>query len=180
METWKEIQGTNGKLYVSDEGRIKSFLRDGKDGHILACTKDKKGYLRLRVTLERKKQSYKVHRLVAEAFLPNPMGKTQVNHKDGNKENNAVYNLEWSNNAENAQHAIETGLWNNVFDASRRVNEARKTPIIARDAITGKEKRFESVSAAERYFNNRHISDVLNGKREKAAGHYFRRGVVQQ
>lgn len=180
MERWKEIPNTNGKLWISEQGQIKSFLRDAENGYILKAIHDKKGYQRIRVTIGRKKLSYKVHRLVADAFIPNPESKTQVNHKDGNKDNNTVNNLEWSNNLENAHHAMNAGLWNNVYEASRKSNEARKTPIISKDAITGKEIRFESVSAAERYFNSRHISDVLNGKREKAAGQYFRREVVGQ
>ena len=66
MEQWKEIEGTGGKILVSNQGRIKSLLRDGR---ILKATPDKKGYLRLRVTLDRKKYVYKVHRLVARHSL---------------------------------------------------------------------------------------------------------------
>lgn len=178
MEMWKEIPNTNGKLFVSSYGRIKSFLRDASNGAILKQTPDKKGYCRIRVTIDREKRSYKVHRLVAEAFLPKREGAEQVNHLDGNKANNSVANLEWVTNAENALHAMKNDLWGNVLLASQRANEKRKTPIVARSAKTGNVLRFESVSAAERYFNSRHISDVLNGKREKAAGHYFSREVV--
>lgn len=180
MEMWKEIPNTNGKLFVSSYGRIKSFLRDATNGSILKQTPDKKGYCRIRVTIEREKRSYKVHRLVAEAFLPKREGAEQVNHLDGNKANNSVANLEWVTNAENALHAMKNDLWGNVLLASQRTNEKRKTPIVARSAKTGNVLRFESVSAAERYFNSRHISDVLNGKREKAAGHYFSREVVER
>lgn len=176
METWKEIPGTNGRLAVSDRGRVKSFLRNKQEGAILKATTDKKGYLRLRVTLDREKLSYKVHRLVAEAFVPNPGCKPQVNHKDGNKKNNSADNLEWVTNAENASHAMGRGLWDGVLEASRKVNQARMTPVVAENAKTGETIAFESVSAAERHFNSRHVSDVLNGKREKAAGCYFRRG----
>lgn len=175
MEVWKVIPNTKGKIWVSNEGRMRSFLRDDR---ILKATPDKKGYLRVRVTIDRKKYSYKVHREVAKAFLPEQKGKPQVNHKDGNKSNNAVSNLEWVNNLENARHAIENGLWGNVFEASRRTCERLRTPIIAIDIKTGQERRFNSVCEAERYFNSRHISDVLNGKRNAAAGHRFQREVV--
>lgn len=178
MEIWKDIPNTNGKLQVSSHGRVRSYLRDKDEGAILKTCADKKGYLRLRVTLEREKRCYKVHRLVADAFLDNPDGKTQVNHIDGDKTNNFVGNLEWATNAENAHHAIDAGLWGNVFCASARTNEARKLPIVAINAETGEQMLFDSVAAAERHFNSRHISDVLNGKRSKAAGHYFRKRVV--
>ena len=178
MELWKDIPDTNGKLQVSSYGRIRSYMRDRENGSILKTVADRKGYLRLRVTVERDKRCYKVHRLVADAFLDNPEGKTQVNHIDGDKTNNCIDNLEWVTNTENAHHAIEAGLWSNVFEASARVNEARKIPIIAINAETGEQLLFNSISEAERHFNSRHISDVLNGKREKAAGHYFRKRVV--
>lgn len=175
MEIWKEVPETNGKIFVSNKGRMRSLLRDDR---ILKATPDKKGYLRVCVTLNRVKRSYKVHREVAKAFLPLQDGKPQVNHIDGNKENNAVTNLEWVDNFGNAQHAIKTGLWRNVFEASRRTNEGRKTPIIAIDIKTGQQRRFQSVSEAERFFNSRHISDVLKGKRNAAAGQRFMREVI--
>lgn len=178
MEQWKAIPDTEEKLYISNHGRVKSYLRNKIDGYILTPTKDAKGYLRLRVTLKGKKISYKIHRIVAEAFIPNPLKKQQVNHVDGNKANNTIANLEWCSNMENSQHAINNGLWQNVFAASARTNESRKTAVIATDIRSGAETAFESVSAAERYYNNRHISDVLNGKRHQAAGQLFRREVM--
>lgn len=172
MENWRAVEGTDGMIEISDLGRIRSNLRDGR---ILKPTEDKKGYLRIKITLNRVHHSYKVHRMVAEAFIPNPEGKAQVNHKDGNKKNNAVSNLEWVSNAENMRHAYENGL--NRYHPEE--NNRRKTPVVAVNAKTGEKLRFESVSDAERYFNSRHISDVLKGKRDKAAGHFFyREGVV--
>lgn len=172
MEKWKVVAGTDGAIEVSTLGRVKSNLRDGR---ILKQQKDKKGYCRLRVTINQQKHSYKVHRLVATAFIPNPNGLSQVNHIDGDKENNAVSNLEWVSNEENAHHAVSHGLWANVFAASRNANESRKTAVISINS-SGERKRFESISDAERYYNSRHISDVINGKRSHAAGCRFERG----
>ena len=62
------------------------------------------------LSVEIKGKMYSVHRIVALAFLPNPMAKEQVNHKDGNKQNNHLSNLEWSTNSENQRHARENGL----------------------------------------------------------------------
>lgn len=172
MEHWRTIPDTKGMLEVSDAGRVRSNLRDGR---ILKDAVSNKGYHKVRVTLERVKRTFTVHREVAKAFIPNPNGYEQVNHIDGNKDNNRAENLEWCTNTQNCKHAIENGLWENVFSASRSVNESRKTPIQSKDAVTGEIRTFESVSEAERFFNTRHISDVLKGKREKAAGQYFER-----
>ena len=90
MEIWKAVEGTNGRLEVSNRGRVKSNLRDGR---ILKQQTDNKGYKRVRVTLDGVKRGYKVHRLVATAFVPNPNGLPQVNHIDGNKDNNDVANV---------------------------------------------------------------------------------------
>lgn len=175
MEQWACVPGTGGKIYVSNEGRVKSFLREMENGRILAQSPDRKGYMRVRVTIGGIKQTHKVHRLVASAFVKRlSEQQTFVNHMDGNKKNNRSDNLEWVTALENAHHAISTGLWENNFMAAKKENERRQRPIVATCATTGKQKYFKSVSDAERFFNSRHISDVLNGKREKAAGHYFR------
>ena len=170
MEHWKVVEGTYGALEVSDLGRVKSNLRDGR---ILKTVPDKKGYQRLRMTIKREKYSFKLHRLVAEAFVPNPENKPQVNHIDGNKNNNRADNLEWVSNRENAHHAIENGLWDGVFNASLKTNEARKKPIIAVSIKTGERLNFGSIGDAERALGTRHITDVLKGKRRQAKGYVF-------
>ena len=172
MERWKPIPGTDGMFEVSDKGRVRSNLRDGR---ILKPGKTRKGYHKIHATLNRKRIIITVHREVAKAFVDNPNGFPQVNHIDGNKDNNAASNLEWCTNLENSRHAIENGLWGNVFAASKRTTDARKTPIMSKDIVTGEERIFQSISEAEKYFNTRHICDVLKGKREKAAGQRFSR-----
>ena len=171
MEIWKPIVGTKGFVEVSNEGRVRSLLRG--EPRILKTQVDNKGYHRIRVTIEREKMSYKVHREVAKAFIHNPDNLPQVNHKDGNKSNNAVDNLEWISNRDNAHHAIENGLWENVFEGSRRENESRKRPVIGY-FTPDISRRFESVSEAERFVGSRHISDVLKGKRSHVKGWSFR------
>lgn len=171
MEIWKPIVGTKGFIEVSNEGRVRSLLRG--EPRVLKTQVDNKGYHRIRVTIEREKMSYKVHREVAKAFMPNPENLPQVNHKDGNKSNNAVDNLEWITNIGNAHHAIENGLWKNVFEGSRKENESRKRPVIG--YFTPEvSRRFESVSEAERYIGSRHITDVLKGKRSHVKGWTFK------
>lgn len=170
MERWREVADTGGKILVSDQGRVKSLLRDER---ILKTQTDKKGYSRIRITIDRQKRSYKVHRLVAQAFIPNPDGKAQVNHKDGDKSNNAVENLEWNSSKENCNHAIKSGLWDSVTEGARRENERRKKAVVATKISTQETIRFESVRAAEKYVGSRHVTDVLKGKRTKTKGYQF-------
>ena len=168
MEIWRTIDGTDGKLQVSSEGRIRSLMRDGRI--LKACT-DQKGYLRIRATVNRQKLSLKVHREVAKAFIPNPEEKSQVNHINGIKTDNRVENLEWNTNKENAHHAISHGLWDSVRRKAREANiKQRKAVIATRGTET---KRFESVRQAEAFFGSRHISDVLKGKRKHVKGWSF-------
>ena len=131
----------------------------------------KKGYHRLEVTTIYGRKHFFVHRLVAKAFIPNPENKPQVNHINGNKNDNSVENLEWCTNYENAHHAIDKGLWQNVFKASQKTNESRKIKCKAVNKSTGEVIYFNSISEAERYFNDRHICDVLKGKRNTVHGY---------
>jgi uncharacterized protein (UPF0147 family) len=173
MEEWRPIEGTNGLILVSNEGRVGSMLRG--TFRELKTQVDKKGYRRLRITLDRKKMSLKVHREVAKAFIDNPHNLPQVNHIDGDKSNNAVSNLEWVSNSDNCKHAIRTGLWETVIAGAKKENDSRKIPIIAfKEDDRSVVLNFESVSEAERVFNSRHICDVLKGKRSKCKGFAFR------
>ena len=170
MEIWKAIPNTNDKILVSNYGRIKSLLRDER---ILKIQLDNKGYERIRITINRHKLSLKVHREVAKAFIDNPNNLPQVNHKDGNKTNNYYTNLEWITNIDNARHAIENNLWENVFKASRETNEKRKKPVIATNIHSGETIYFSSINEAERHLNTQHIYDIIKGKRMQAKGYTF-------
>lgn len=93
MEEWKNIIGYEGLYQVSSYGRVKS-LKFGKE-NLLKHKKDSGGYLQVGLCKDGKRKIFLVHRLVAQAFLPNLDNLPQVNHKDENKENNCVSNLEW-------------------------------------------------------------------------------------
>lgn len=110
IEVWKDIKGYEGLYQVSNLGRVKS-LKHLKE-YFLTYRIEGKGYASVALfkgTVSSRK-SYKVHRLVADAFIPNPENKPQINHKDGNKLNNSVENLEWVTNQENIVHAYNNGL----------------------------------------------------------------------
>ncbi|SFA50969.1 NUMOD4 motif-containing protein [Parageobacillus thermantarcticus] len=105
MERWKQIDNLNYE--VSTYGRV----RNRKTGYILKPYLHDNKYLVVSLTTSNgKKKKFKVHRLVAKAFIPNPFNKPQINHLDGNKLNNHVSNLEWCTNKENANHAVRSGL----------------------------------------------------------------------
>lgn len=108
-EEWRPIEGFDG-YQVSSYGRVKSFKR-GKP-RIMKFALSPNNYIvySLRPSGVYSDKQMNLHRLVAEAFIPNPDNKPQVNHRDGCKFNNNVNNLEWATPAENVQHAYNTGL----------------------------------------------------------------------
>lgn len=114
MANWKIIKDFPSYM-ISDKGEVKSLNFNGtKREQILKPIYNKKGYLCVSLYENRKIRSRLIHRLVAQSFLPNPDNKPQVNHIDGNKENNSVSNLEWCNNSENQLHAYKIGLNKNI------------------------------------------------------------------
>lgn len=110
MEIWKEINGADG-YFVSSEGRVRHGER------ILKPAVHGVDYLELNLGRRRHK---KVHRLVAEAFIPNPDGLPEVNHIDGDKNNNTVENLEWVSHRKNVLHSFEIG---------RKAASRHRTPV---------------------------------------------------
>lgn len=113
-ERWKEIEGFYGYYLISDFGRIKSIggwcgsAKRKEKIRSTSLTKD--GYIKVRLNKKDKDKTVRVHRLVAEAFIPNLENKDTVNHKDGNKQNNHFSNLEWSDRSEQMYHAYDLQL----------------------------------------------------------------------
>lgn len=96
QEVWKDIDGYEGKYQVSNLGRVKSlnYNRTGEE-KLLKPLENKCGYVRVVLYKDRRAKNYLIHRLVAETFIPNPNNYPIINHKDENKQNNKVKNLEW-------------------------------------------------------------------------------------
>lgn len=157
-EEWKLIPGSDNVM-VSNMGRLK------KEDKILEPKDDKQGYLRISVG---NKIRDRVHRFVAKAFVPNPYGKDQVNHINGNKTDNRASNLEWVTSKENTVLAVKQGL------ISKKTGKKRKILAISKDH--SKIMSFDSQKDAEKKtgYSNKDINKCLTGQRETSHGYYWK------
>ena len=139
-EIWKAVADSNGEYHISSHGRVKSY-KCGKE-RILKPGLIGNGYPMVCICYSKKKQKCKIiHKLVALAFIPNLDNKPQVNHKDGNKLNNHIDNLEWVTAKENTNHAWRTGL----FESKRlAISKAKSKQVL--DRVTS--KRYDSLKLA--------------------------------
>lgn len=163
-EEWKPIKGYEGLYEVSNMGRVKS-LYHGKE-RILSISDDSSGYKGVNLTKQTVIKRKQVHRLVAEAFIPNPTNLPVVNHLDGDKHNNCVSNLEWCTKKENTNHAIKTGLMGFIVAPK---------PIMAYkgDKLVG---TFKSIAecANKLNLNEKGISSVIHGRLKTHHGFSFK------
>ena len=108
-EIFKDIANYEGLYQISNHGRVKSLQRKNV-GKIMSLTKCPKGYLHITLPKNNSKKTFRISRLVAQAFIKNPKKKPCVNHKDAVKANNFVTNLEWCTYSENNKHAWANNL----------------------------------------------------------------------
>ena len=128
-EIWEDIDEFKGAYQASNLGRVRSIdriitYRNGSrrltKGTILSIEKNKLGYAQVTLSRHDKMYSRRVHRLVAQTFIPNPNNYNEINHIDGNKENNKINNLEWCNRSQNIRHAIDNGLRERHYKGKER------------------------------------------------------------
>ena len=165
-EIWKDIKDYEGIYQVSNLGRVKS-LKHSKEGKILKGRVTGKGYLSVVLFRNSVRKSNSIHRLVAQAFIPNPANKPEVNHIDENKLNNDVSNLEWVTSKENSNH----GTRNLRIHQNKAVTYNRKPIICVTNGVT-----YASLTEACKSLGvtKPHVCSVLKGKRKTTKGYVFK------
>jgi len=177
-EFWKPIPNYEGLYEISNTGKIKRLARiaiyeNGSQHQYNECIMtpsiNKDGYYQIHLTKNKEQKTFTVHKLVALTFIPNPNNFLCINHKDENKLNNHIDNLEWCTREYNSSYGSK---------AKRAAeNNPRKKQIVMCDLITQKEiKTFDSVREAARQTGISHsgISKVINGKGLSAGGYYWK------
>ena len=177
-EIWKDVVGFEGIYKISNIGNLKSIQRNMKRGRGTVLVKDRiikqatsmYGYKTVVLCKNNVHYNKRVHRLVAQAFIPNPMNLPFVNHIDGIKTNNKISNLEWCTASENGLHAYRTGL-----SISKCNKPSISKPVRQIDRISGKEIMiFPSISEAARHYgfsNPSNIGECCRGIRKSAYGY---------
>ena len=153
---WVKI---NDFLEVSNFGEVKSH------GKIIKGEITSGGYCRVHISHKGVQYKFLVHRLVAEAFILNPKRLPEVNHIDGNKQNNSVDNLEWCTRSQNTSHAFKTGLrnYNGCKNPNSKLTQS-DVETIRRIYVRGKHCENNSYGLAKRYnVSPKTIQNVVNG-----------------
>lgn len=160
-EVWKDIKGYEGFYQISNLGRVKSLIRKNVlKEKIIKGGIQKNGYKFVLLYKDKNSKIFRVHRLVAEAFIPNPNKYKEVNHIDENKTNNNVENLEWCTRKYNCSYG--------------NFNESKIKKVIQYDIIGNYIREWSSITEAQKKLGINHSSIVNNCRnRRPSAGGYI-------
>lgn len=173
QEIWKDVVGYEGLYQVSNMGAVKSLISH----KILRQSPTNCGYYKVQLYRDGYGKMHYTHRLVATAFIPNPLGKCQVNHIDGIKANNNVMNLEWASPSDNQKHAINHGLRERSPMTGRHGRDnPLSVPILQYDKNGNLIAQWDSIGQAATHLhcNRSVISNCLNGRYKTASGFVWR------
>lgn len=161
-ELWKDIEGYEGLYQISTLGRVKRVTT----GRILKGGKNTSGYIQMYLYKQGIRDVNRIHRLVAESFIPNPENKPEVNHINEDKTNNRVDNLEWCTRKENSNHGTR----------NKRVSKTLSIPILAINLTTGEVEEFYGITECSRQLglHQQNITAVLKGRRNQTGGYTFK------
>lgn len=173
QEIWKDVVGYEGLYKVSNLGNVISLnYRKTNKPKKLSYNVNHKGYLDVHLTKNRTSKHKIIHRLVALAFIPNPNNLPQINHIDGNKQNNNVNNLEWCDNSQNQKHAYKLGLKKKLFG----IDSPKHTKIYQYDLNGNFIKTWNYIKEASETLNicQSNISLCCIGSYKSAGGYIWR------
>lgn len=153
----KDIKNLEGRYAITSCGKVWSYKRK----KYLKPMKDKDGYLYVNIRIDGKQKNFKIHRLVAEAYIPNPDGKPQVNHKNEVKTDNYINNLEWATAKENINYGTH----------NERISDRRKKPVFCLEL----NRVFDSAKTAGNELNicSANITKCCMGNRKTCGGYHW-------
>ena len=175
IEIWKPIKGYEDRYVVSNLGRVKRLERITcqniyLEEKLLQNQNNGNGYFKVHLFKNGRTKDKYIHRLVAEAFISNPENKKEVNHKDGDKANNFVENLEWVTPSENQKHACKIGL-HLPFEIKFGKDHPRARKIIQYDLEGNFIKIYDSISDACRDSSMNNHSRIVSCCKNKSYSH---------
>lgn len=190
MEQWRDIEGYEGLYQISNYGNVLSVVFGSKnhprlkqESRLLRLAASSSGYYHVQLYKNGVPSTRLVHKLVASAFISNPEKKPEVNHKDGDKSNNRVENLEWVTKSENLKHAALTGLRVSPMIGMTGERNPFSKPILQYDLDGNFIKKWASAMEASRHMHVAPcgIYSCLSGRSATSRGYIWKRfdGIIK-